>query len=121
MEFGGVSFSIGEKRVLDCQHGSKYYKQRKPTGKHTRLQGTRKMGCNAHIVCQQYILYPDYEVPKKECQNKRKEKERRQENLKRLRRDLTLTPKTSQPKSSTTYLYQRRRLITKPIQLGDPT
>ena len=89
MEFDNVPFSVGEKRILDCQHGSEYYKQRKPMGKRTRLQ---RMGCNAHIVCRQYILYPHYGIPEKESLNKKKERERKQENLKRLRRDLTLTP-----------------------------
>ena len=99
MEFGDVPFSIGEKRVLDCQHGTEYYKQRKPMGKRTRLQGSRKMGCNAHIVCRQYILYPDYGIPKKETQNKRKEREKKQESLKRLRKDLTLTPENIKTES----------------------
>ena len=93
MEFDNVPFCIGEKRVLDCQHGSEYYKQRKPMGKRTRLQGTRKIGCNAHIIiCRQYILYPDYGIPKKESLSKKKERQRKQESLKELRRDLTLTP-----------------------------
>ena len=34
----------------------------------------------------------DYGVPEEESLNKRKERERKQENLKRLRRDLALTP-----------------------------
>ena len=65
VEFDEVPLSVGEKRVLDCQHGVEYYKQRKRMGKCTRLQGTRKIGCNAHIVCRQYILYPDYGIPER--------------------------------------------------------
>ena len=79
--------------MLDCQHGTEYYKQRKPTGKRTQLQGTRKMGCSAHIVCRQYILYPDYRVSKKEIfGSKRKERGVKEETLKQLQRDLTITP-----------------------------
>ena len=79
--------------MLGCQHGAEYYKQRKSMSKRTRLQGTRKMGCNAHIVCRQYILYPDYGIPKKETfASKRKEREMKEENLKYLRSDLKLTP-----------------------------
>ena len=78
--------------ILDCQHDSEYYKQRKPMGKRTRLQGTRKIGCNAHIICWQYILYPDYGIPKNESLSKKKGRQRKQESLKELRRDLTLTP-----------------------------
>ena len=51
-----------------------------------------KIGCNAHIVCRQYILYLHYGILEKESFNKKKERERKQENLKQLRRDLTLTP-----------------------------
>ena len=93
MEFDEVPFSVGEKRVLDCQHGAEYYKQRKPMGKRTRLQGTRKMGCNAHIVCRQYIVYPDYGVPKRETfVSNRKEREMIEENLKQVQSDSTLNP-----------------------------
>ena len=58
--FDGVPFSVGEKRTLDWQHGNEYYKKQKTSSNCNQLQGTRKMGCNAHIICWQYTMYPDY-------------------------------------------------------------
>ena len=55
-----LAFSVGERRILDCQHGVQYYKPKKGLGKCN--QGTRKIGCKAHIVLREYILYPDYNV-----------------------------------------------------------
>ena len=42
-------FSVNETRMLDCQFGQKYYKQKPKQGKKMWLQGTRNMGCMAHI------------------------------------------------------------------------
>ena len=50
VQFDGVPFSIGEKRTMDCQYGQQYYKPRTTLNKRVRLQGTRKMGCKAHII-----------------------------------------------------------------------
>lgn len=89
IEFDGVPFSVGEKRTLDCQHGNEYRKRQKLTGVRNRLQGTRKIGCHAHIVCKQYILYPDFAIPKKETFHvKRKERLMKEDGLKQLRKDL---------------------------------
>ena len=49
LKFDGVPFSIDDVRTLDCQFGEKYYKQKKPLGKRLWLQGTRKLGCAAHV------------------------------------------------------------------------
>ena len=64
VQFEGVPFSVGEKRIMDCQHGELYYKPRKSTTKHPRscLQSTRKIGCTAQITNCQYTLYPEYSV-----------------------------------------------------------
>ena len=42
-------FSVNETRMLDCQFGQKYYKQKPKQGKKMWLQGTRNMGCMTHI------------------------------------------------------------------------
>ena len=63
VQFDGVPFSIGEKRTMDCQYGQQYYKPRTTLNKRVRLQGTRKMGCKAHIIQRQYILYPEFAIP----------------------------------------------------------
>ena len=38
VEFDGVPFCVGEKRMMDCQHGDQYYKSRKPLNKRVCLQ-----------------------------------------------------------------------------------
>ena len=51
-----------ESRVLDCQFGHKYYKQKPKQGKKMWLQGTRKKGCMAHIEVKTFTLYPHYAI-----------------------------------------------------------
>ena len=78
---------MGERRILDCQHGVQYYKHKKGLGKRNRLQGTRKIGCKAHIILREYILYPDYNITKS-YDSKRQERLAKEEQLKKLRADL---------------------------------
>ena len=78
---------MGERRILDCQHGVQYYKPKKVLGKRNRLQGTRKIGCKAHIILREYILYPDYKVANS-YDSKRQERLAKEERLKQLRADL---------------------------------
>ena len=80
---------MGERRILDCQHGVQYYKPKKGLGKRNRLQGTRKIGCKAHIILREYILYPDYNVAKS-YDSKRQERLAKEEQLKKLRADLEI-------------------------------
>ena len=49
IQFEDMPFSLGEKRTLDCQYGTKYYKSKPPSSDRVFLQGTRKKGCQAHI------------------------------------------------------------------------
>ena len=89
IEFDSVPFSVGEKRTLDCQHGDEYLKPKKALGKRVRLQGSRKMGCKAHITLRQYVLYPDYSLPKcRAFESKNQERLTKQQQLKQLRADL---------------------------------
>lgn len=88
VEFNDVPFSIGENKILDCQHGSHYYKRKKSMGKRVKLQGTRKMDCAAHIVCHQYIIYPDYAISNAEREmftTKRNERDMKEKKLNELR------------------------------------
>ena len=62
MEFNGTPFSIGTKRLLDCQYGTRCKKPSTPTSCRTYLQGSRKKGCQAHIEITEFILYPEYAV-----------------------------------------------------------
>ena len=62
VHFNGIPFCIGKKCTLDFQYGTKYYKSKECSGSRVYLQGTRKIGCKAHIEMTEYILYPRYEV-----------------------------------------------------------
>ena len=89
VQFEGVPFSVGEKRIMDCQHGKQYYKLRQTTNKRVCLQGTRKMGCKAHIIQRQYILYPEFAIAKS-YESKRQERLAKEVRLKQLRDHLLL-------------------------------
>ena len=64
-----------------------YYKPKQTSNKRLRLQGTRKMGCTAHIILRQYILYPEYGI-EKSCESKRQERLAKEDKLKQLRAHL---------------------------------
>ena len=51
-----------ESRVLDCQFGPHYFKQKPTKGKRLWLQNTRKIGCQAHINIKGFVLYPEFAV-----------------------------------------------------------
>ena len=50
--------------MLDCQFGQHYFKVKKckDNSRRTILQGTRKVGCLAHIQIKSYTLYPEFSV-----------------------------------------------------------
>ena len=55
---------MSEIRKMDCQFGNHYYKE-KSTGKgkgRTCLQGTRKLGCPAHIEVHVITMFPEYQL-----------------------------------------------------------
>ena len=83
---------MGERRILDCQYGVQYHKPRKGLGKRNCLQGTRKIGCQAHIIVREYVLYPDYKVAKY-YNSKSQERFAKEEQLNKLRADLTIGDK----------------------------
>ena len=85
LEFDGTPFSVGDVRTLDCQFGEKYYKQKKPLGKRLWLQGTRKLGCAAHIQIKSFVLYPEYAVIPSETVSKWKLQCLHQEKLSKLK------------------------------------
>ena len=55
-------FSIVETKTLDCQFGPRYYKEAPPKSSRVKVQGSRKIGCHAHIVIKECVLYPQYRV-----------------------------------------------------------
>ena len=60
--FDNTPFCVSEHRIMDCQFGKKYYKNRQTKGKRQFLQGTRKVGCFAHIECKTYTTFPEYKI-----------------------------------------------------------
>ena len=53
---------LEEIRKIDCQFGQQYYKDKKQKSTRVCVQGTRKIGCKAHVVTREYILYPEFNV-----------------------------------------------------------
>ena len=62
VEFNYTPFTVSEIRRLDCQFGKRYYKEKPAKSNHTRLQGTRKIGCPAHITVKTLTLFPEYAI-----------------------------------------------------------
>ena len=55
-------FCIIEVRQLDCQFGPRYYKEKQRKGLRLVVQGSRKIGCHAHITIKKCIAYPEYQI-----------------------------------------------------------
>ncbi len=80
LEFG-IPFSIGSKRLLDCQYGVQYKKPKPPTSNRVHLQGSKKKGCGAHVEVIELTLYPEYRTTsllthttsKKQCRKVKEE------------------------------------------------
>ena len=71
MSFDGVPFSVDKVSILDCQYGVHYWKEKKEKEskkKRLKLQGSRKIGCHAHIRIHAYTLYPDFQLSPDESQ-----------------------------------------------------
>ncbi len=60
--FDGIPFIVSSIRKQHCQFGHQYFKGRTSTSSRTRLQGTRKVGCPAHIHVHELILFPSFAV-----------------------------------------------------------
>lgn len=86
MNFDNTPFTVSAIRKLDCQYGNHYYKEHPGKSDRTRLQGTRKIGCQAHITVRTITVYPDYQLPEVEsCQlGPRKLKEQKKEKMAQL-------------------------------------
>ena len=72
-----MPFSVDKVSVLDCQYGEHYWKEKKGKEnqkKRLKLQGSRKIGCHAHIRTHTYTLYPDFQLSPDESQGVSKHK-----------------------------------------------
>lgn len=66
IHFDYTPFSVKESRILDCQFGPHYFKQKPTKGKKLWLQNTRKIGCQAHIDIKGFVLYPEFAISEAE-------------------------------------------------------
>ena len=80
-----------EVRKLHCQFGQHYYKEKKATSDFMKLQGTRKIGCPAHLNIHTIQLFPDFKIPAEDIARigVRKLKERKCEARSRLQSMMT--------------------------------
>ena len=63
IHFNGIPFSIEEQKILDCQYGKHYYKEKtKSHNKQQWFQGIKKIGCQAKIKIKTFHLYPEYKL-----------------------------------------------------------
>ncbi len=79
MKRDNTPFCIAETRQLDCQFGHHYYKEKKHKSSRILVQGSRKIGCHAHITIKKCIEYPEYKV---EPQHKRTIRDKKMSELK---------------------------------------
>lgn len=68
MSIENSPFQVVRKESRECQFGPHYFKKRERTSSRTYLQGTRKLGCPAHIEIREYRLYPEYALSAKETE-----------------------------------------------------
>ena len=72
-EFGNTPFRLLE-RTLDCQFSKQYYKDKPRRSSTAMVQGTRKLGCPAHIEIKVYEVFPEYSISESVItQNSRRE------------------------------------------------
>ena len=64
ISFDDTPFTVAAIHKLHCQFGNHYYKEHSANcSKSIRLQGTRKIGCPAHIHIHKLLVYPEFNVP----------------------------------------------------------
>ena len=72
-EFNNTPFRLIEKKTLDCQFGKQYYKDKPRKSTRMMIQGSRKLGCPAHITVKVYEIFPEYAISETEvsCNSKK--------------------------------------------------
>ena len=86
VEFDNTPFVVSEIRELDCQFGNHYFKPKQSVASgRIHLQGTRKIGCKAHVVVRTITVFSDYHLsPDEASLGSRKLKEKKKEKLQQL-------------------------------------
>ena len=91
-EFSNTPFRLIEKKTLDCQFGKQYYKDKPRKSTRTMIQGSRKLGCPAHISIKVYELFSEYNVISEtqvSCKSKNTLKVLKEQKMKQLKSALT--------------------------------
>ncbi len=88
ISFDNTPFIVSEEKKMDCQYGKHYFKERQPKQcqkKRLCLQGSRKIGCHAHIEIKGYTLYSEYALQSdSEAHTEGATRKLKEENLNRL-------------------------------------
>lgn len=66
VQFNGTPFLVAETKLLECQFGPKYFKQKPVKGKRLWLQSSRKSGCPAQVEVKKFVLFPEFGVSERE-------------------------------------------------------
>ena len=90
ISFENTPFEIVQKEMRECQFGPHYFKKRERTSSRIYLQGTRKLGCHAHIEIREYRLYPEYafSATENKCLKSKQLRELRESKLHALKQAL---------------------------------
>lgn len=78
--FDNTPFRVVSKKTLECQFGHHYYKEKDQKSLRLHLQGTRKLGCPAHIRIFEYEVFTDYKVSFSDCSPLSKKSQIKQRN-----------------------------------------
>ena len=91
VEFNTTPFRLIEKKTLDCQFGKQYYKDKPRKSTRTMIQGSRKLGCPAHITIKVYETFPEYSISETQtsCCTKKALKVLKEQKMKELKLALT--------------------------------
>ena len=91
VEFNTTPFRLIEKKTLDCQFGKQYYKDKPRKSTRTMIQGSRKLGCPAHITIKVYESFPEYSISETQtsCCTKKALKVLKEQKMKELKLALT--------------------------------
>ena len=76
----------------ECQFGHKYYKDKPSQSSRIKIQGTRKLGCKAHITVKKCVFYPEYKVDNQGIASRNIKYEKMQE----LKKNLEKNPNTGE-------------------------
>ena len=116
-EFNNTPFRLIEKKTLDCQFGKQYYKDKPRKSTRTMIQGSRKLGCPAHIIVKVYEIFPEYEISETEvsCSSKKALKMLKEQKMKQLKTSLTNQEPVLTKKN--TFLFHLKSLRRRATQL----